>query len=324
MKRSLTGIRATGDAHLGNYLGMMRPALDLQSQYECLYFIADMHALTTSKDREALEESCFDLVALWRALGLDTDKHLLYRQSDLPQVTELSWYLSCVTGMGFLQKAHSYKDAVAKNKEVNHGVFYYPVLMASDILLYDADVVPVGKDQKQHVEMARDMAQSLNNAVGEEVLKLPEPSIREDVMVIPGLDGQKMSKSYGNTIPLMSTEKALRKKVMSITTDSTPMEAPKELEGSLLGDLFKLFATSNEYDDLKSRLLAGGLGWGHAKEELFDAINREITPIRDRYLELKEDRNGLAKTLNEGKERAFAISQPILNRVRKSFGFFGS
>ena len=319
-KRALTGIRARGQLHLGNYLGAIKEGLKLQSEYECLYFIADLHSLTTNKDPKALREQSLDIAASWLALGLDTDKHLLYRQSDLPHVTEFAWYLSCITGMGYLQKAHSYKDAVAQEKEVNHGVFAYPVLMAADILMYEPDLVPVGKDQKQHVEMSRNMAGSLNALYGEELLKLPEPKINENVMTIPGLDGRKMSKSYDNVIPLFSTEKALRKKVMSLVTDSTGLEEPKELDGSTVGDLFQLFATDDQYSDLKSRLAAGGLGWGHAKEELFQAINEEISEARTKYFELREDESGLHSILATGREKALSISIPILDRVRDAIG----
>lgn len=321
MKRSLTGIRASGELHIGNYLGTIREGLKLQEEYECLYFIADMHSLTTNKDPEALKKQSLDIVASWIALGLDTSKHLLYRQSDLPMVTEFAWYLSCVTGMGYLQKAHSYKDAVAKSKEVNHGVFAYPVLMAADILMYEPDVVPVGKDQKQHVEMARNMAGSFNTVYGEDLLKLPAPLINEDVMVIPGLDGQKMSKSYNNVIPLFSTEKHLRKKIMSITTDSTDMEAPKELKGSLIGDLYPHFASPSDVQTLSDKLAAGGYGWGHAKQDLFEAMNEHLKEARERYFELREDENKLNSILFEGKEKAWAIAAPILSAVRKAQGF---
>ncbi|MCB0351944.1 MAG: tryptophan--tRNA ligase [Bdellovibrionales bacterium] len=320
MKRSLTGIRATGNLHIGNYLGAIREGVRLQEEYECLYFIADMHSLTTNKDPNLLRMQSLDIAASWIACGLDTQKHLLYRQSDIPVVAEFAWYLSCCTGMGLLQKAHSYKDAIANEKEVNHGVFAYPVLMAADILMYDPDVVPVGKDQKQHVEMSRDMAGSVNSLYGEGVLKLPEPLINEKVMVIPGLDGRKMSKSYNNEIPLFSSEKELRKKVMSITTDSTALEAPKTLDGTLVGQLFSFFASQGEYEDLNKRLSKGGLGWGHAKEELFQAINREIKEARDRYQALRSDEDQLNGILEEGRDKALKIGIPVLNRLREAVG----
>lgn len=320
IKRSLTGIRASGDVHLGNYLGMIKPALAYQEEYQCLYFIADMHALTTNKDAAMLREATLDMVATWIALGLDHEKHMIYRQSDLPMVAEFAWYLSVCTGLGLLEKGHSYKDAVANDREVNHGVLAYPVLMAADIMMYDADIVPVGKDQKQHVEMARDMAGAFNAIYRTEVIKLPAPVIKEDVMLIPGLDGRKMSKSYNNYIPLFCDEKTLRKKIMSIKTDSTEVDAPKSLEGSLLGQLFSLFADDARYGDLERRLNAGGMGWGHAKDELFQAVNAELAEPRARYNELAADRPFLEKVLKTGARRAFDIALPVLDRVREAVG----
>ena len=320
-KRALTGIRASGNIHLGNYLGTMRPAFELTKTHECFFFVADMHALTTNRDPAALRAQSLDMVAIWLAMGLDTSKHLLYRQSDLPYVAEAAWYLSCTTGLGLIEKSHAYKDALQQGKDVSHGVFSYPVLMAADILLYNADVVPVGKDQKQHVEMARDMAQSFNAAYGQPILKLPTPLIQEEVMVIPGLDGRKMSKSYGNEIPLMIDEKGLRKLVMTIKTDSSPLEAPKTLAGTLTGDLFKLFAVPQQYHDLEARLLAGGLGWGHAKEELFVAINDHVKEIRSKFLTLRADEAALNQVLDSGAARAFKVAEPVLNAMRSAIGF---
>lgn len=319
-KRALTGIRPSGDLHIGNYLGTIKPALELQNKYTCTYFLADMHALTTNKDANLVNQYTLDIAAAWLALDLDTEKHTLFRQSDVPMVTELTWYLSCNVGFGFLEKGHAFKDNQSQNKDVNHGVFSYPVLMAADILLYDTDIVPVGKDQKQHVEMARDMAGSFNAVYGD-VLHLPKVVIEESVMTIPGLDGRKMSKSYNNVIPLFAPEKQLRKKVMVITTDSTALEEPKVLKGSLLGDLFNLFATKDEFNDLEKRLNAGGLGWGHAKDELFQAINRELSEKRDKYFEYRKDNDFLLKELNKGKEKAMAVAEPVLKRVRKAVGF---
>ena len=255
------------------------------------------------------------------ALGLDFKRYPLYRQSDVPMVTEFAWYLSCCIGFGFIEKGHAFKDALAQNKDVSHAVFSYPVLMAADILMYDPDIVPVGKDQKQHVEMARDMAGAFNAIYGEGVIKLPEVAIEEAVMTIPGLDGRKMSKSYGNEIPLFCSEDELKKKVMSIKTDSTALEAPKHLEGTLVGDLFNLFAQKSEFEDLKSRLAKGGLGWGHAKSELFDVINREVKGARSEYVKLRQDEVQLEKVLRDGAARAHSIAQPVLNRVRKAVGF---
>ena len=318
-KRALTGLRATGNLHLGNYLGALRPALYLSQTYECIYFIADLHALTSNRDADAIATQTLDQVATWLALGLDVEKHILFRQSDVTQVTELMWYLSCVTNLGLLEKAHAYKDAAAQGQDVNHGVFAYPVLMAADILLYEPDVVPVGKDQKQHVEMARDIAGALNALYGD-TLKLPQPLIQEEVMLIPGLDGRKMSKSYNNEIPLFCDEKSLRKKLMSLKTDSTPMEEPKVLEGTLVGDLYKLFATHDQVADLTSRLAKGGMGWGHAKEELFAVINDHVKEMRAQYVELRKDEKNLHGVLAQGAERARMRAQPTLNRVRHAFG----
>lgn len=300
---------------------MIKPALERQNDFECLYFLADMHTLTSLKDAAQLRQLSLDATATWLALGFDYKKHIFYRQSDVPMTAELAWYLSCCTGLGLLEKSHAYKDSLANNREVNHGVFAYPTLMAADILLYDADIVPVGKDQKQHVEMARDMAGSLNALFGSTVLKLPEPQVDETVMSIPGLDGRKMSKSYGNEIPLFTEEKTLKKLVMSIKTDSTPLEEPKTLAGTLVGDLFKLFSTPQEYTDLESRLAKGGLGWGHAKDELFGVINRTVAAPRARYFDLRPDEGTLLKVLDEGAARAFEIAHGVLNRVRNAVGF---
>ncbi|MCB0309996.1 MAG: tryptophan--tRNA ligase [Bdellovibrionales bacterium] len=318
--RSLTGIRASGNLHIGNYLGTIKPAISLQNDYQCLYFVADMHALTTNRDPHALESQSLDIVAAWLALGLDVEKHIFYRQSDVSMVCEFAWYLSCVTGFGFLEKGHAFKDSLSQSKDVNHGVFAYPVLMAADILMYDADIVPVGKDQKQHVEMSRDMAGSFNAIYGN-IIKLPEVVIDETVMSIPGLDGRKMSKSYNNEIPLFIDESALRKKIMSIKTDSSDVNDVKELDDSLVGQLFGYFASKEQYADLRNRLAAGGLGWGHAKQELFEAVNTELRDARERFYELRRDDVALHKVLRDGAERAFEIALPVLNRVRKAVGF---
>ena len=318
-KRSLTGLKPTGTLHLGNYLGALKPALELSKSYDCIYFIADLHSLTQNRDAQALASQTLDQVATWLAIGLDTDTHTLFRQSDVPSVTELTWYLSCVTGHGLLEKAHAFKDAAAKGLEVNMGTFSYPVLMAADILIYDTDIVPVGKDQKQHVEMARDMAGSLNATYGE-LLKLPEPLIQEEVMTIPGLDGRKMSKSYNNEVPLFCDEKSLRKKLMSLTTDSTGLEEPKTLAGTTIGELFNLFATKEQYEDLAARLAKGGMGWGHAKDELFVTINEHVKEMRDRYNEYRKDEGLLRKELAKGAEKAQAVASKTIDRVRHAVG----
>lgn len=320
-KCSLTGIRASGNPHIGNYFGAIRPALERQSTHDCVYFVADMHALTTNKDPGLVASTTLDLTAVWLAFGLDTSRHAFFRQSDVPMVTELAWYLSCCTGFGFLEKGHSFKDSLAKEREVNHGVFAYPVLMAADILIYDADLVPVGKDQKQHVEMARDMAGFFNAAWGADVIKLPEVYIDEKVMSISGLDGRKMSKSYNNEIPIFCDEVTLKKKIMSITTDSTPLEEPKSLSGTLIGEFYPLFAGEQRTRDLESRLQKGGMGWGHAKQELFEAADNFLRPFRQKYNEIRADKASLEKLLAEGAQKAWALAEPMLNRVRKVVGF---
>ena len=320
-RRVLTGIRASGKLHIGNYFGAVRPALELQKKYLCNFFVADLHALTTNKDAKLMSDSTFDCVALWLACGLERSRSIIYRQSDVPFVAEFAWYLSSVTGMGLLEKGHAYKDALANSREVNHAIFSYPVLMAADICMYDADLVPVGKDQKQHVEMARDMAGSFNAVYGDNLIKLPEVVIDEKVMLIPGLDGRKMSKSYGNEIPFFCDEKTLRKKILSVVTDSTSLEAPKSIEGTVLGDFYKLFATPVQVNDLGSRMQQGGMGWGHAKEELFEVINTYLKETRAAYVQLRGDEAALEMILEDGAEKARAMAKPVINRVREAMGF---
>ena len=319
MKRALTGIRTSGSVHLGNFLGMIKPALEFQATHECFFFLADMHALTTEKNPDNLRKQVMDTVACWIAAGLDYKKHVLYRSSDIPQVTELSWYLSCVTGYGFLEKAHAFKDALQNNRDVNHGVFSYPVLMAADILLYDADAIPVGKDQKQHVEFARDMAGSFNALYGN-ILKLPEPVIKEEVMIIPGLDGRKMSKSYDNVIPMFASDKEINKRIMAIATDSTALEAPKSLKDSLLGTIMNAFLPASEVQDFEARLNKGGLGWGHVKAEFAQKILSQLEDVRKTFAEIRSDEQMLTNVLSEGAEKARAVALPKLAEIRKAVG----
>jgi len=320
-KRSLSGIQPSGSVHIGNYLGMIKPALELQKDFECIYFIVDFHALTSEHSGKKIHEYTLDLVATWLSLGLDVTKHIFYRQSDVPFVAEYTWYLSCFTGMGLLEKCHAYKDKIAQGITPSHALFAYPVLMAADILMYEPDIVPVGKDQKQHVEVARDIAGSLNANFGEGFVKVPTPVINEEVMLIPGLDGRKMSKSYNNTIPLFADEKTLEKLVMSIKTDSTALEEPKDLNGSLVGQLFALFGTPAQYNDLKERMLRGGMGWGHAKKELFQVINDQLSKPRSEYLKLRSDEKHLLNVLDAGADRAKEIALVQLNKLRTTFGF---
>ena len=320
MKIALTGIKPSGAPHLGNYLGMIRPALQLRSAYRCLYFIADYHALTTLHDGAALRGFTDELAAAWLALGLDPEQDLLYRQSDVPEVMELAWILCCFTGKGLLDRAHAYKDAVAHQKEVSAGLYVYPVLMAADILAFGADVVPVGRDQKQHLEMCRDIALRFNHVYGADLLQIPGPLIQEEVETIPGLDGRKMSKSYGNTIPLFAPAAALRKLVMRIATDSTPVEAPKDPAAAAVFQLYRHLVGAAAAEPLAARLRAGGIGWAVAKQALFDELEAELAAPRARYEELLRDRDRLHRILRRGGERARDLAAPRMAAIRRAVG----
>ena len=273
--RALTGIKPSGTPHLGNYLGALRPALQLQQTHDTFYFIADYHALTTVREPAQLKEHTYDLVAVFAALGMDFDQHTFFRQSDIPEVTEFSWILSCITAKSLLERAHAFKDAQSKQQEVNLGLFCYPVLQAADILLYDSNFVPVGKDQKQHLEMTRDIALRFNHLYGEDVLVVPEPLIGEEVATIPGLDGQKMSKSYNNVIPLFAPAKQVRKSIMRIQTDSLGVEDSKDPDQCNIFQLYRHFTTAEEQATLAERYQAGGMGYGEAKQQLFEVVERE-------------------------------------------------
>lgn len=318
-KRALSGIKPTGQPHLGNYLGMIRPALELQQSHETFYFIADYHALTTLPKPEDLRCNTYDLTATFIAFGMDTDKHALYRQSDIPAVQELTWILSCITSMGLLERAHAYKDALAKQREVNHGLFAYPVLMAADILIYDSNVVPVGKDQKQHLEITRDLAIRFNHLYGD-TLVVPEALIEDQVATIPGLDGQKMSKSYNNTIPLFSTEKALRKSVMKIVTDSKTVEEPKDPDTCNVFQLFRFFAKQEQQQQLAQRYRAGNMGYGEAKQTCFEAINETLKEAREQYFSIRDDLETLDGILEQGRDKARKTSDKVMARVRDKVG----
>lgn len=318
-RRSLTGVKPTGAPHIGNLLGAIRPALALQQDYDAFYFIASYHALTTVQDRAAMRAGVLEVGATWLALGLDPGRTVFFNQHDVPELCELSWVLSCVTGKGMLDKGHAFKDAVAKGREVNAGVFTYPLLMAADILMFDSDVVPVGKDQKQHVEIARDIAGRFNATFGE-TLKLPEPLIPDEVATIPGLDGQKMSKSYDNTIEIFLPSKQLRKKVMSIQTDSKGMEEPKDPDTCNVFNLYKLFASPVQTADLAARYRAGGMGYGHAKQELFEVMDAQLAEPRARYDELKAHPEQVFEALSAGAERARAVARVTMTRVRDRIG----
>ncbi len=315
--RILTGIQPSGKLHWGNYFGAMKSMFDLQEKGENFMFIANYHAMTTVRDGAALREATRDVALDYLACGLDTEKTVMYRQSDVPEVQELAWYLSCLTPMGLLERCHSYKDKLARGMDATHGLFAYPVLMAADILIMNADLVPVGKDQKQHLEVTRDLAQKFNNAYGE-IFKLPDAYIPETVATIPGLDGQKMSKSYHNTIELF--DPSAKKKIMGIVTDSKTMEEPKEPEGNSIYELYKLFATPEEVDEMAANFRAGNYGYGHAKKALLTAYKRLFDPFRERREELMKDPSALEDILQAGAARARQAAAPVLEKVRAAVG----
>ena len=317
--RILTGIQPSGQLHIGNYFGSMRPMLERQGQGEMFWFIANYHALTTVHDAEALRRQTWDVALDFLACGLDPAKTVFYRQSDVPEVQELAWILSNVTPLGLLERCHSYKDKLAKGIAPNHGLLAYPVLMAADILLMQTDLVPVGKDQKQHLEVTRDIAIKFNNLFGE-TFKLPEPAIAEAVAVVPGTDGQKMSKSYGNTIELFGPPRQVRKKIMGIVTDSTPLKAPKDPEACNVFKLYKLFATPGQQADLAARYRAGGMGYGTAKKELADQFEALFAPLRERRAELAAQPDDVEDILRAGAEQARAEAQKTLHAARRAVG----
>jgi tryptophanyl-tRNA synthetase len=319
MVRYLTGFQPTGALHVGNYFGALRPAIELQEKGEAFYFIADYHALTTVRDPAVLREHVRGIAIDSLACGLDPAKACFFKQSDVPAVTELAWVLSNVTPMGLLERSHSYKDKLSHGITPSHALFAYPVLMAADILLYESDVVPVGKDQKQHLEITRDIAIKFNELYGA-VFNLPEPSIREEVATIPGLDGQKMSKSYGNTIELFLPEKTLRKKIMSIVTDSTPVDAPKDPAGSAIISLYQLFATPDKVVSMEDDFRAGGIGYGEFKKRLFEVIWESFAPMRKRRAELEADAGYIDHVLTDGASRAQEVAQRTMARVRRAIG----
>ncbi len=318
--RILSGIQPTGRPHLGNYFGMMEPAIRLQHEGEAFYFIADYHALTSIHDPAVLRAHCRDVALDFFACGLDPAKATFFRQSDVPEVTELTWILSCVTPVPMLENAHSFKDKTSRGMVPTTGLFAYPVLMAADILIYDSDVVPVGKDQKQHLEMTRDIAAKFNARYGEGLLKIPEARIRETAAVVPGLDGQKMSKSYDNTIPLFDEEKAFRKKVMGLKTDSTPVEAPKDPAASIIVELYRLAAAPAEVAAMEESFRAGGLGYGHYKQQLFEALWEHFRPARERRAELAAEPDQVEAVLVAGARKARVLAQSVMGRVREACG----
>lgn len=319
MRIILTGIQPSGALHLGNYFGAIQPAIDLQEQGQAVYFIADYHALTSVAKADDLRRYTFDVAAGFLACGLDPKRTILFRQSDVPQVHELAWLLSVVTPMGLLERAHSYKDKVAQGAETNHGLFAYPVLMAADILLYNSDCVPVGKDQKQHLEIARDIAQKFNDRFGP-VFKLPEPMIREATAIVPGIDGRKMSKSYNNTLELFGDDKALEKRIMGIPTDSTPVADPKPVEGSILAQLMQTVATPAQYESYTGKMKAGGVGYGDLKKELAAVTKAFLAPFKEKFQHFKERPDEVETILRDGAARARALAAPVLEKARQATG----
>ncbi len=318
--RILSGIQPSGALHLGNYLGMMRPAIELQEKGEALYFIADYHSMTSLFDANERRKNTLDVALDFLACGLDPKKSVFFKQSDVPEVTELSWLLSTLTPMAMLENAHSYKDKIAKGIAPMHGLFAYPVLMAADILIYDSNLVPVGKDQKQHVEMTRDMAAKFNREYGETFV-IPEPQIREDVAVVPGVDGQKMSKSYGNTIEIFGDEKAIRKKIMGITMDSrTPQEPKPDADKNLAIQLLKLITSPEVGKDFEDRLRAGGMGYGDLKKALFENYWNYFADARKKRAELAANMDYVNKILADGATKARSLAQKVLQRSRKNCG----
>lgn len=322
MSRILTGIQSSGRPHLGNLLGAIIPAIKLsqQSGNESFFFIADLHSLTTIKDAKQRIDNVNAVAAAWLAFGFDTEKNLLYRQSRIPEVCELAWYLSCFTPFPMLANAHSFKDKSEKLADVNAGLFTYPVLMTADIVLYDADFVPVGKDQRQHLEMARDIASSFNNTYGETFV-VPEAKIEETVMIIPGTDGQKMSKSYGNIIDIFLPDKELRKQIMSIVTDSTPMDAPKNPDKDNVFAIYRLVANAEQTEALRQKYLGGNFGYGHAKQELFELLISKYAKEREAFNFYMSNLPELEKKLQSGEKKAKDIAAITLAKVRRATGF---
>jgi tryptophanyl-tRNA synthetase len=321
MKRILSGVQPSGTPHLGNYFGAMKNHIAMQNEYESFIFIADYHALTTVRDPEKMASMTLHLVLDYLALGLDPEKTVFFKQSDVYEHAQLKWILDCITPHGLLERAHAWKDALAKGKkEPTAGLFNYPVLMAADILLYSPDLVPVGKDQKQHVEMTRDIAIKFNNTFGE-TFKLPEPYIPKEVAIITGTDGQKMSKSYGNVIEMFAEENVLKKQVMGIQTDSTPLEKPKDTKNCNVFYIYSLFANENELKDLESKYKTGGFGYGDTKKLLLDKILDYFAPYRKKRIELSGNLDYINKVLEDGARKAREESEKMMDKIRKAVGY---
>jgi tryptophanyl-tRNA synthetase len=322
MTRILTGIQSSGRPHLGNLLGAIIPAINLSKKTgnDSFFFIADLHSLTTIKDAETRIQNVRAVAAAWLAFGFDTEKNYLYRQSQIPEVCELTWYLNCFAPFPMLANAHSFKDKADRLADVNAGLFTYPVLMTADIILYDAELVPVGKDQRQHLEIARDIATAFNNQYGETFV-VPEVQIAEEVMTVPGTDGQKMSKSYGNIIDIFLPEKELLKQIKTIISDSTPLEAPKNPDKDNTFALYSLIATPEQTAELRKKYLAGNFGYGHAKQELYELIITKFSKEREAFTFYFSHPDELDKKLKEGEDRARIIANETLKRVRKKLGY---
>jgi tryptophanyl-tRNA synthetase len=322
MARILTGVQSTGTPHLGNILGAILPAIKMSndSKNDSFLFIADLHSLTQIKNAEILRQNTLSTAATWLAFGLDIEKTVFYKQSDVPQATELAWYLSCFFPFSRLELAHSFKDKASRLEDVNGGLFSYPMLMAADILLYDANIIPVGKDQLQHIEMTRDVASRFHAKMGETFV-LPEAKIQEQTKLIPGIDGQKMSKSKNNVINIFQNDKALRKQIMSVQTDSTPLEAPKDWKTCNCFAIYSLLASEEEVKIMKSNYKAGGYGYGHAKQALFDLICKTFSEERSRYSHYMSQPEEVEKALAVGAKKATAVANNVLNRVRKKLGY---
>ncbi|HLS29913.1 MAG TPA: tryptophan--tRNA ligase [Flavobacteriaceae bacterium] len=323
MARILTGIQSTGVPHLGNLIGAIIPAIEMAnaSENDSFLFIANLHTLTQIKDAELLRENTYAVAAAWLAFGLDVDKTVFYRQSDVPETTELTWYLNCFFPYQRLTLAHGFKDKADRLGDVNAGLFTYPMLMAADILLYDAQYIPVGKDQLQHIEMTRDVASRFHASVGEEIFVLPEPKILDNVEVIPGTDGEKMSKSRGNFIDLFQPDKKLRKQVMHIQTDSTPLEEPKNPDDCNVFNIYKLVASDEQIKQMRENYEAGGYGYGHAKQALYELLVEKYQVERERFAHYMKNREKLDAALEKGAEKARIVARGVLNRVRETLGY---
>lgn len=317
--RSLSGIQPSGILHIGNYFGAIKQFVDFQDKYEGFYFLANYHALTSSPDGETLKKNTINALLDYLALGLNPEKSVIFLQSDVPEHTELAWIFANVTPMGLLERAHSYKDKTAKGIKPNVGLFTYPVLMAADILMYEPDIVPVGKDQKQHLEITRDIAIKFNETYGKEVFKLPQEKIVENLAVVPGVDGDKMSKSYGNVINMFIPKKEIKKQIMSIVTDSTPLEEPKNPDNNIT-KLYALFSTEKEVEEMRQKFLAGNYGYGHGKNELFDKFMDYFTPFREKREQLEKNMDYVYAILKDGALKARSVASKKMEEVRSVAG----